>query len=271
MDAEGARAREGRAPRMVSGTASLLVAYLIALVIGEAFAARGEATLAIAVHLAVLFALVFHGATLSSREPALARFLTAMTLAPTLRVLSLSVPFWRFTIIQWLAIMTVPLLAACYAILRALPLTRKEVGLTLGPLHGLPSQVGIALTGIPLGAAEFLLLRPTAWIADYSAASFGFAVLAIALATGLAEELIFRGILQQVGGRVLGPTNGLLYVTAVFAALHLGSGSIADVGFAFAVGLLYAWLVLRTRTLSGVVVAHTLINVMLYLVVPGFV
>lgn len=265
------RGRAGAAEEpgsLARGTASILVAYLAAVTIGEAFAARGEAFPAIAVHLAVLFSLVFHAATMSARAPDLARFLMAMSLAPILRVLSLSVPFWRFTIVEWLAIMSVPLLAACYAVLRALPLPLRAAGLNLGPVRQLPWQVAVALTGIPLGAAEFLLLRPDPWIADHTLASLAFAIVAIALATGLAEELIFRGILQNVGNRVLGATSGILYVTVVFAALHLGSGNVADVAFAFLVGLFFAWFVLRTGSLLGVVAAHTLINVMLYLIVP---
>ena len=268
MDREGGLGTDAPAKPSPRGAASILLSYLAAIAIGEYFAARGEAFPAIAVHLAVLFSLLFHAATLSARLPGLARFLMALSLAPTLRVLSLSVPFWRFTIVEWLAIMSVPLLAACYAVLRALPLRLGDAGLNLGPLRRLHWQFGVALTGIPLGAAEFLILRPTAWIADYSAASFGFAVLAIALATGLAEELIFRGILQKSASAFAGPTSGILYVTGVFAVLHLGSAAPVDVAFAFLVGLFFAWIVFRTGSLFGVVAAHTLINVMLYLVVP---
>jgi LysM repeat protein len=60
----------------------------------------------------------------------------------------------------------------------------------------------------------------------------------------------------------------ILYVTVVFAVLHLGYKSAVDVAFVFAVGLLFGWVVAKTRSLLGVSLSHGITNIALYLIVP---
>jgi len=87
------------------------------------------------------------------------------------------------------------------------------------------------------------------------------------LATGLAEEFVFRGVLQKVSMDVLG-SRGLALVTVIFAVLHVGYRSVADVIFVFGVALMFGWVVESTRSLLGVTLAHGLTNVVLFLIMP---
>jgi LysM repeat protein len=73
--------------------------------------------------------------------------------------------------------------------------------------------------------------------------------------------------MQSASRQALGKAS-ILYVAVVFAVLHLGYKSVSDVAFVFAVGLLFGWLVARTRSLLGVTLAHGVTNITLYLVVP---
>jgi len=93
----------------------------------------------------------------------------------------------------------------------------------------------------------------------------------VVLATGLSEELIFRGIMLKDAQDSLGITNGLLYVTSVFAVLHLRFLSGTDLTFVFFVGLFYGVVAAKTKTILGVTLSHGLANVMLYLVAPFYV
>ena len=61
---------------------------------------------------------------------------------------------------------------------------------------------------------------------------------------------------------------GLVYVSALFAVLHIGHLSVADVMFVFLVGLVFASLVRRTGSLFGVTLAHGATNIGLFLVFP---
>ena len=129
-------------------------------------------------------------------------------------------------------------------------------------------QTAIALTGIPLGLVEFFILRPDAWIAQLTVGSLVLGGLVIFFATGLSEELIFRAILLKRAVEGLGTRGGLLYVTAIFASLHIFFLNGVDLVFVFAVGLFYGLIVLKTRNLWGVILSHSLGNVILYLVAP---
>ena len=50
-------------------------------------------------------------------------------------------------------------------------------------------------------------------------------LLAVAVAAGVGEELLFRGALQPLAGRWLGAAAGLVLVSVVFGALHAASAA----------------------------------------------
>jgi len=81
----------------------------------------------------------------------------------------------------------------------------------------------------------------------------GDAVL-LAFASGLAEELFFRGALQ--------PRVGLVAASLLFGALHVASerALVAWSLFAIAMGFLFGWLYEASGTLAAPIAAHTVIN-----------
>src|SRR5207302_1702337 len=119
-----------------------------------------------------------------------------------------------------------------------------------------PLQRVVAMTGIPLGLLEFAILRPAAWIPQETAALLLSGGVVIFLATGLSEELIFRGVLLKRAVEALDERYGLLYVTAIFASLHFYFLSATDMAFVFAVGLFYGFVVLNTKNLWGVILSQ---------------
>ncbi len=92
------------------------------------------------------------------------------------------------------------------------------------------------------------------------------------LASGFAEEFIFRGILLTRTVKVLGGAAGLVFVSLLFAAMHIGFVRDAltsfDILFVFVVGMYFGYVVMKTESLLGVVLAHGFANVALYLVLP---
>ena len=79
-------------------------------------------------------------------------------------------------------------------------------------------------------------------------------VVALALLSGFAEELFFRGAFQGALGWPL--------ATAAFALLHTGPGRVFRIWTAFALvaGLLFAALVEWRQTLAPAIVAHVVVN-----------
>lgn len=215
----------------------------------------------IALHLALLFILP----VLASFGPREKRSLwLSLVFAPLIRVVSLTLPLSGMPPVYWYVLTSLPLFVAFVAAVHTLGLTRRELGMRIG---NLPVQLAIGLVGIPLGVAEFYILRPAPLTSELTWQSAVLPAIVLLLCTGFLEEFIFRGLLQTAAGTVLGH-RGLVYVSAIFAALHIGYLSALDVAFVFGVGLAFAWFVLWTRSLLGVSLAHGLTNITLLLVVP---
>lgn len=115
---------------------------------------------------------------------------------------------------------------------------------------------GVVLLGLWKGAATILpgarrleeAMRQLIGRLDASEA------LALALISGFAEEIFFRGAMQQSWG--FWPT------VICFALLHTGPGRVFLwwTAFAAVAGILFGWLVTFRGTLLPVIVAHVLVN-----------
>ncbi|MFQ5920360.1 MAG: lysostaphin resistance A-like protein, partial [Thermoplasmata archaeon] len=167
---------------------------------------------------------------------------------------------------------SLPLLAAAITLMYAMRLRPGDVYLRPLGLRQLSVQAAIALSGLGLGVVEFFILRPAdaPWIPELTFGLFLPAAIAIGLGAGLTEELIFRGLLQPRTEEIVGKAAGLLFVALVFAAMHIGFRSGLDLAFVFAVGLYFGFVVQRTKHLVGVILAHGLANVALYLLMPFY-
>src|SRR6266704_1169166 len=230
-----------------------LVAYLAAVIAAEVLIAipaesnkleRPFQSIGLSIHILLVFTLMFLSVVIQPKDATLAPLLVAASLASLVRVFSV---------------------AAVAYLQRLRP---RDLGLALHRWPELAQQTAIALTGIPLGFLEFFILRPDAWIEQLTLGSLLLGGVVIFFATGFSEELIFRAILLKRAVEGLGRRGGLLYVTAIFASLHIFFLSGVDLVFVFAVGLFYGFIVLRTRNLWGVILSHSLGNVILYLVAP---
>jgi hypothetical protein len=63
---------------------------------------------------------------------------------------------------------------------------------------------------------------------------------------------------------------GIVYVSVLFAILHMGFHSVLDVLFVFGVAMFFGWAVKKAGSLLGVTLAHGLTNIMLFLIFPFF-
>jgi uncharacterized protein len=283
-----ATAMAGTTASAIRGTRwTSLLAYLAAVIVAEVLIAvpggpagedRPFQPIGLGVHLLLVFSLLFLSVLMHSRDGTLASLLVASSLASLVRVFSLATPRFAFiantpaadpqNTVPWLALVSIPLLASVLAFAYVQGLRPRDLQLYVVRWKDIPWQTAIALTGLPLGFLEFAILRPEAWIPAPTLAAVLVGALVIFLATGLSEELVFRGILLKRAVQGLGERAGLLYVTAIFASLHIFFLNGVDLVFVFLVGLFYGFAVLKTKNLWGVILSHSLGNVILYLVAP---
>jgi membrane protease YdiL (CAAX protease family) len=124
----------------------------------------------------------------------------------------------------------------------------------------------LALSG-GFGYLGYLLLRPAPLVEVLEPANLIVPILNVTLA-GLAEELLFRGLLLVAAVRFLGFRQGLILATLLSASFYLGMGSWLFVGLMALVGLLFSYFTLRTLSTLGVIFAHAVLNIVLFIVLP---
>ncbi len=192
-------------------------------------------------------------------------FYLAMTLCPLIRILSLTMPLAPFPLMYWYMIVGIPLFAAAFVVVRLAGYAGRSIWLRAGRL---PLQLAIGLVGLPLGLMEFYILHPTPLVPVFDLSRILLPAFILLVFTGFAEELIFRGILQKAAQDYLGRRPALIYVSFLFAVLHITHLSALDVFFVFGVAVLFAVIVRRTGSLLGVTLAHGLTNITMYLIWP---
>lgn len=256
------QALRGHLTTLWSHPATPLWVYLALIAAAELITALVSLQLGHSVHILLLSALAIHAAL--GRVSSQRRFILALMLAPLIRVLSLALPLARFPQLSWYPFVAVPLLLATWFTIRQLRLSRHELGLRVGHL---PLQLCIGCLGLVLGVTEYYILAPRPQFEQPTMAALSLAGLNLLISTGFTEELIFRGVLQVEGRRTLGRW-ALVYISALFGILHIGYLSVLDVIFVTAVGVVFAYLAQWTGSIFGVVIAHGITNIMLFLVMP---
>ena len=242
-----------------------LLVYLAAIAVAEwvaAYSSRQDGMIVYAFIFAILPAHFY-----LERESPEGKLLLALALAPLIRIIDLAIPLASFYDLFRFAIISVPVVIATFAAMRVLEFGVDDVGLTL---RRLPLQIAVALTGIPLGVAGYLILEPQTLVIGLTWEDMLLPGIIFIVCIGFVQELIFRGVMQRASKGVLGRW-GILYISLLFAILSMGQLSVLNMVFMFGVAVYFSWVVRQTGSLLGVSVAHGIMVLGVYLVMPGMV
>lgn len=190
----------------------------------------------------------------------------ALSLVPLIRIMSLSLPLVQLSQVYWYPIIYAPLLAATIVVMRVTGLKPSHVGLVSGDL---PFQIFIGVvSGFACGILEYMILRPEPLVTSFTLQQIWLPAVILLATTGFVEELMFRGVLQRLAEPAMGSWGGIIYVSLLFAILHVGFFSLLDIIFVLLVALFLAYAVKSTGSLIGVSLVHGIANIFLYLVAP---
>lgn len=207
--------------------------------------------------------LVFTNLAYFSRSRVGSQIYLALTLLPLLRILSLAMPIQQVAPIFRYVMTGIPLLISTVLVIRAngLPYLR----LNLKGAEWL-FQVLIGASGIPLGIIASLLLVPPPELLDNPNLAWIFVLwVAYTLFGAVMEEIIFRGIIQKALASTFG-FYSVLISTLLYAAMFLGTLSPGYVVFYGLTGFLFSLWVRLSDSILGVIVAHSLMNIVFLLV-----
>jgi len=241
------------------------IIYLLAITASEIVTVFVQPVWGIGCHAIVLVAVVMHSALASDYR--YRHLVLSLALVPLVRIISLGMPLVNIPQIWWYPIIYTPLLVAAIVVVRIVGYRAREVGLSFSSL---PVQLAVGLSGFLFGVTEYIILAPEPLVVELTWQEVWLPALIFLMCTGFVEEFIFRGVLQRTAVEVFGSWRGIIYVSLLFAVLHVGFLSLIDVVFVFAVALFFGWVVKKTGSLFGVTLAHGITNILLYLIVPFF-
>lgn len=199
------------------------------------------------------------------KEDDLSNLLKCLTLAPLIRILSMSMPVAPLEQIHWFVIINAPLLVVVILFIKSQNLSLSHIGFKLGnPVLLLL----IALSGVMLGVMDYNLLKPSPLIASPTLSNLLVPSVILMVFTGFSEEVIFRGLIQRNSEKMMGNLHALLLTSLLFAAMHIGWQSFPDLIFVFGVGIFYGYVFQKTRNLTGITLSHGITNITMFLVAP---
>jgi membrane protease YdiL (CAAX protease family) len=217
----------------------------------------------VALYFAILIALVLNSAI--DRNEANRSLWLALGLVPLIRIISTVTSAIKLAPLTWYILVGVTVFMGIYFVARQLKYSFYDIGINKRHLLW---QILTAITGIGLGMIDYQILRPKPLI-EGSSIQLIFPALVLLIFGGLMVELTFRGVMQRAAG-ALG-SWGWVVIVPVYALLQIGYGSLMQILFALAVALFFGFVVLRTKSILGVSLAHGALNIMLLLVMAKIV
>ena len=177
--------------------------------------------------------------------------------------------------LPWFFINQQYLLPAVYSIIIALSLWHVyQSKMSLKNIFGFRKEklfryllMGL-IVGIMLGAIEYFVLRPSPTFPTFELRYFLRDLVYMVLFVGLAEEFLFRGLLQRDLMSAFGDKRGIALASLLFAVMHLSWRSVPELIFVFVAGAIMGVIYWRTKSLVAPIIAHGLGNTILVAVMP---
>lgn len=227
-------------------------------------ARAGNAVLGVSLYAVVLVV----GLNRAARSPAPgSTLLLAITVVALERPLSLAVPLVTRDLVSSYVILAVITTVAIGLIARVEGISPRDLGLEADGRVPMLSATLIPV-GLVVGLGFYALTKPDPVVGGVSLATILPLVLGLAFATGLVEELLFRGLLQRAASQRLGARIGIVYVGLLYALLAAAPWSVVGLALVFATSLGLGALTGRTSSVIPAAAAHASFNVGLLLVGP---
>jgi membrane protease YdiL (CAAX protease family) len=267
---QDARARAARSAgpvttrsRRTRRAAAMLLAYLIALATVDLVGSSPRISVPVAVTSHGLLALLLCVALRMVAGQGIAVLVPPLIAISVVRLVTIGALPGDVSPLTRLVVVGVPALVAVAIAARQ---RSPEWRLLRPNTGGWPGQLLVGLIGIPSALVVWAIAPPAVQVRGEAATMVTATVLVLFAA--LPEELLYRGLLVPAAAAVVGPW-GIPFASATYALAFVTGGSIATVLLAFLVGIVLGWCRWLTGSVVGVIGAHSLLNVIVYLVLPA--
>lgn len=241
---------------------ALPIGYLLLIFAAEALISFVAPVLGMLVHSLLVLASVLISSFDSDVQRR--RLPLALALLSLSRILALTLPGTRIPDVLHVPLLGILLFISAIQVIRQLKYSRAELG--FGQSRVLP-QLAIGMGGFTLGTMAYALLLPQPIVEAYTWQSLGLMSVSLVLVTGFGEELIYRGLLQSSAQHALGAW-AVVYGAVLYTTMQLITTLPMYVGFVLLVSLLFGQLVRWSGSLLGVSLAHALMNLVAFVLMP---
>jgi uncharacterized protein len=273
------------------------VLYLLVIGITEYITLQFSPLLGLLSYIIILCTLIYNAAFTGDKSQK--KIWLALGFVPIIRIISITTPvILEISRFIWYLIVSIPIIIGLITLIKSLRFSANDIGLNINkPLI----QLFVALSGLGLGIIDYFILKTSAWTKLLNLGTTLFPLLILLIFTGFLEELIFRGVLQKAVTKdrldnrnetlkfnltslisihfyrkiKAGIINnfkigdfGWIFIAGIYALLQINSGSLLHCIYTFVVGLYFGIIVKYTKSISGVSVAHGIINIGLFLILP---
>jgi len=216
--------------------------------------------------------IIFYGVSISTfillaiktKDQHLRNYWAVMVLPSVLRIVNLSMPFPILNPKLQLMI-TYTIIVFCMLLF----VNYGNISINfLRIRHHRPLDFIVAIgIGLFLGSAEYLILGSTPLIQSVIFEDAIF-VIYIVFMIGFGEELVYRGLLQNIQSEILGPKGALFLSSVLFGIMHLIWRSPLEFLFTTAAGFIFGYQFQRTKSVWLPTLAHAMNNYTWLLVWP---
>ena len=239
-----------------------LILYILVLLGAELSGVFIGKNAAMTLHI-VLFFLVFNHHIIYGKAP-YSLLLMAIALCSLLRIFSLSLIIRELEPVYAYVTTTIPLLLCIFLLMR---LVRIPDAGQVSRRKSFWIQAFVVLVSVFIGFVGYALLMPSILVSELNALNIVITSGILIIFNALVEELLFRWIVHNGALEFLGE-KGIWLSSAIYAVMGVGFQSWSYVLFLWVVGLLFEWCVLRSRSLWGVIIAHSIISIIMLVILP---
>jgi membrane protease YdiL (CAAX protease family) len=248
----------------MTSRAAMLLAYLVVLTAVDLLASSPATSVPVAVTSHGLLALLLCVVLRLVADQDIAVLVPPLVAISVVRLVTLGALPGDVSPLTRLVVVGVP---ALVAVAMAARQRSPEWRMLRPQIGGWQGQLLVGLIGIPSAVLVWAIAPPA--VEPRGRASTIVAAAVLVLFAALPEELLYRGLLVPAAAAVVGPW-GIAFASATYALAYVSSGSIAIVLLAFLLGIVLGWCRWFTGSVVGVVGAHSLLNLIVYLVLPAF-
>jgi membrane protease YdiL (CAAX protease family) len=187
----------------------------------------------------------------------------ALGTVPLLRIMAVSIPFSNISEAYRIIIVSIPFVIAVFIAFKLNGLELRTAGFNLDKWR---RQVLIALLGLPIGLLEYFAVKSV--LTEVPKTEILLWIFVFIFCVGFIEELLFRGILFNIFAEALGNKRSMYIVSALYASLTISQMSVFNTVLAFLISLIFCRLYTLQKSIYGLILAHGLINITLYIICP---